>query len=190
MGRVTVLSFYRAIFWILPFAGLVLGLGLVETVVGRLVVLALMILAMIAPWRKWIEFTLLLGVFSFVMVINSWVYAGTMSHFLGTVAVFITIVTVGLSASNASSTAGRAVPLWVYWPIVGLVISQINSLTFYLPFSFVEQTLLSVLFFYYLWYWLERFPEAPPRRRLSHLVYVSVLAIVIVGEAIWSNFLQ
>lgn len=177
------------VYWALPVVGLALDWNLVTTALGRYVVVVLFALVTVALVRKWFELGLLVGIFSYLVIVNSWVFAGAINHFYGTTLTFIVVLTIGFISARANHSLDPAMP-WIYWLLVALVTAQINSLIFYLPFNFIEQTLLSGVFFYYIWYWLEGSSRYNAKQKLQHLVYVTALAILVIGEAIWTNFSQ
>jgi hypothetical protein len=78
----------------------------------------------------------------------------------------------------------------IYWTILGLIVAETITLLLYLPISSSGRATVTLIIFYYFWQ-IFRFESQLTRRFLiSHLLFVLVAVILVVGVMIWSGFPQ
>jgi hypothetical protein len=79
---------------------------------------------------------------------------------------------------------------FLHWLVLGFIISQINSLLAFWPFSFFENSLISLIAYYFLWQVILLFAASSRRSLVAHFVFTTLAAIVAIGALLWLNFPQ
>jgi hypothetical protein len=123
--------------------------------------------------------------------VNEWFLKGSLSTFAVTFIVFAAVAILGMAVEAVNDTPfftpDRRLP---YWTILGLIVAETITLLLYLPISSSGRATLTLIIFYYFWQ-IFRFEAQLTRRFLiSHLLFVLVAVILVVGVMIWSGFPQ
>jgi hypothetical protein len=123
--------------------------------------------------------------------VNEWFLKGSLSTFAVTCIVFTAVTIMGMAVEviNDSPFFSPDRRL-IYWTILGLIVAETITLLLYLPISSSGRATVTLIIFYYFWQ-IFRFESQLTRRFLiSHLLFVLVAVILVVGVMIWSGFPQ
>lgn len=123
--------------------------------------------------------------------VNEWFLKGSLSTLAVTSIVFTAVTVLGMVVEAINDTpffpADRRL---VYWTTLGLIVAETVTLLLYMPFSSSGRATITLIIFYYFWQ-IFRFESQLTRRFLvSHLLFVLVAVILVIGVMIWSGFPQ
>lgn len=171
--------------WVVIVVGVIVMWRLLPTTFSQGAILSLAIISIVLGYRGSILPTVYTCAFVGLALINYIQAQFGLAPIIGSLAVFslITLIT-WIKNYFHTTSIGRLEAL-----LLAFFVSQINSIASLWPVSFYNRALIVGLVFYLFWHIFEAREENSPSLS-GHFVFVTIIAILIVGSIIWANFPQ
>jgi len=172
-----------AFIWLLQVGAIVIIWNFLPSSASRVLIVSLVASSSLLLIRHQKEMAIMTSVGLLTALALLWLSNGFIAPVTGAAVVFTGIVLTGLLIGVKTDTTepSDSLPFWI---ILGFAMAQISSIAAIWPANFFQRTVLSLVFFYFLWH-LGIYLYNPVKNWLmNHFIYSLVAVIVVIGSII------
>jgi len=170
--------------WVVMVGGIFAMWRLLPTGLSQIAVLVLVIVSIVLSNRGSVLTTVYGTALIGLALINYLQASFALDPIIGSIGVFglVTLITWVKNRFHATNV-GRLEAL-----LLAFLVAQANSIASLWPVSFYNRAVIVGLVFYLLWQIFDQYNEQ--QSLVGHFVFVSFIAILVLGGIIWANFPQ
>lgn len=187
MNSLRFLRPHLAVFWAILVLGTVITWRFLPTTTSQIAYVLLFVFSTISILLKQGRIAGLSTMFLVLVSVNYWLLDESINGVIGNAVLILAAVLIGRVIEETDDHVRTPITFWL---LLGLGLSQVNTIFSHWPISFFNRALLSGICFYLFWRLIELRDSSSSFQLVRHFLFVAVTVMVVVGSIIWANFPQ
>lgn len=187
MNSLRFLRPHLAVFWAILVLGTVITWRFLPTTTSQIAYVLLFVFSTINILLKQGRIAGLSTMFLVLVSVNYWLLDESINGVIGNAVLILAAVLIGRVIEETDDHVRTPITFWL---LLGLGLSQVNTIFSHWPISFFNRALLSGICFYLFWRLIELRDSQGSFQLVRHFLFVAVTVMVVVGSIIWANFPQ